>query len=550
MNKIITLSLILVCFTLKPAHSQDTTAISSEKVEVIKSYQAAILQAKKKKIPVSRKEQTQTPIRYNYNVTTEKVIDFERPDPEIKALGYQGGPITNKDAKNGYIYGGYGNKASLNLGAAYHYYIEDWLDAGFKVDHFSAKDSVGLFGSSQGPLASYSNTEADAYLGYSLGTQTKIKLAGHSDFSRHRDYISFFDDSLSIIPVNRYGVDLGFSHNVFEDSGFVLRLGVGYESSKNKLDDFGDNGYKADINILKTISDKISVELPASYSRISPKDSLSEGLTSVGDLQLSPSIRYKGENYRAKVGLEYITGDEVNYIFPIIDIELNQVVEKFDLRLYTCSDYRRNSLYELSDIHPYYNSFTTDYSGYYHRAYNMMVSRMIGPLNTSLNFAYEIYDNDFNFVENLTRDVSRQNLEYVDREAFSIAPEIRYSLDDKVDIGLSGTYNIFLTDSLDLFYKPTFTLGLHGKERLVNDKLELTQDLVYNSRRMVSQEIIDGVLFDLDRFVDISLGVKYHISRTLSIYAKGTNLLGQEYFNWARQPLFRQQVWGGVKFRF
>ena len=366
---------------------------------------------------------------------------------------------------------------------------------------------------------------------------------------RHNDLQVSNIDSLSRIPIDKYSVDLGFSHNVFEDNGFVLRFGVGYESSKNQLDLFSDDAYKADLNILKTINDKISAELPVSYKRILPNSPIIDfGVYS--DLIVKPSVRYRSENYRAKLGIEFITGDEVNYLFPIVDIELIQVIEEIGLRLFTQSDYRRNSLYELSEIHPYFQSSFSSYSGYYQRTFNLTASRAVGPLNTALTFSYETYDNDNNFFESTSfNSTIRQGLGYVDRDAFVINPKLEYKLDDQVQLGLSASYFVFLTDSLDLYYRPDFTLAFHGKEHFLNNKLELSQDLTFNSARSVSQEVFDGILFRLDSFLDLSLGLKYHASPTFSFYIKGANLLGAEYDLWQLQPVFQRQVWGGLKLR-
>ena len=73
----------------------DTSGLNTEKVEVVKRYEASILQARKKKILYEKEDsKNDSPINYIYNVTTEKVIDFERPDPEIRALGFKGEPIS------------------------------------------------------------------------------------------------------------------------------------------------------------------------------------------------------------------------------------------------------------------------------------------------------------------------------------------------------------------------------------------------------------------------------------------------------------------------
>ena len=142
MRSLIILIGLLISITV--VAQQDSTGIASEKVEVVKRYQASILQANRKEINFKREETTKSPIRYSYNLSGEKIIDFERPNPEIRPIGFKGNTETKKKVYNGYLYGGYGSHKTLPLGAAYHYYIEDWVDFGFSIDHFSADSNRGI----------------------------------------------------------------------------------------------------------------------------------------------------------------------------------------------------------------------------------------------------------------------------------------------------------------------------------------------------------------------------------------------------------------------
>ena len=135
MNKFILITILFFCYCLK-AHSQDTTSIATEKVEVIKNYEAIIQQAKKKKLSEEALEKKMIDIEYKYQINSEAQLDFDRPEEIIRPVSYNEEQARKEDIKDGSIYGAYGNLSSLNFGAAYHYYIEDWINAGFKFDHF------------------------------------------------------------------------------------------------------------------------------------------------------------------------------------------------------------------------------------------------------------------------------------------------------------------------------------------------------------------------------------------------------------------------------
>lgn len=524
------------------AGQTDSLAIQAEKVEVVKRYEASILQARKKKISFEVEEKTHSPISYNYNVTTEKVIDFERPDPEIRALGYKGNPVTNPDLKDGYLYGAYGTHQTINAGAAYHYYIEDWLDAGFKVDHLSAQDTVDSYQSKM------SQTQADIYLGYYLGTQSKVSLNGYTKLANHNSAEFFGAEQLTSLPINKFGGDLSFSHNSFEDKGFSVRVDAGYDYAIHKEDqDINDKILKAGLDIFKTINDKLSVNLPFCYQRLQASNIDTSAIT-VSDLMIEPNVRTSGHNYNLKAGVQYITGDSASFVFPIVDLTLTAVAAGIDVRLYTESSYMRNSLYNLSEINPYYFASSSDYSPSYKRSYNLAASYPLLDFVFQLGLGYNQYENEVNFYET---DVRRGVADYLDRDEFAITPQVSYSLTNNVSVKLKGVYNFFLTD-FDLptliTYQPKFRLMLEGEQVLLDEKLVLNQNLVYSSSRegIADQSIVP---LTFEKYIDLSVQARYRISPSFDVFVKGTNLFGNDYIVWNRQEVFKQQVWGGLKFR-
>ena len=100
---------------------------------------------------------------------------------------------------------------------------------------------------------------------------------------------------------------------------------------------------------------------------------------------------------------------------------------------------------------------------------------------------------------------------------------------------------------MDLYYIPAFELGFTGKQFLFRDKLELTQELTFASVRQFSD--VAGVQ-ELEAYWDLSLKARYMISEHIDVFVQGVNLFGQQYALWAGQPVLRQQIWGGLKFRF
>lgn len=556
----ISIFLFIVCGLMA---QQDSTSIASEKVEVVKRYEASILQANRKEIGFKKEETTKPPINYSYNLTGEKIIDFERPNPEIRPIGFQGDTEARKKILNGYVYGGYGSQKTLPIGAAYHYYIEDWIDAGFRIDHFSAESTKsietdnGLFNSQ------YRDLQSNLYLGYHLGEQTKLRLEGDYGI----DNRNTFGVDTSDLNVRKLGGDFSFDHNVFEDNGFAVRLSAGYHSAFHKADDFRDNFFSGNLNMLKQITDKVTAELLVSFIRTAVNDSLSVyDSTSFVDLILQPNVRFRGQNFNAKVGLEYITNDASTFFFPIIDISMDRVISILDLRIYTESEYQRNSMYNLIEDVPYMLSLAADYSPSYMRSYNLYPSVDYLDFTFGLNLAYRTYDNDYNAVG--FNESGRYTLGYLDREEFRLTPSVEWSNQDNLKFNLAYEHNFFLTSDI-LYYKPTSVLKVYGEQKFLRNKLTFTQDLAIIGNRKHS-EFIDILPaptqyeVQLPLYLDLGLGIKYRINDNIDIALKGLNLFqNNDLVNkesspkdinysaqWLGYPIPGSQFWGSLKIRF
>jgi len=357
-------------------------------------------------------------------------------------------------------------------------------------------------------------------------------------------------DSTWSLPINKYGVNLGLSHNVFEDKGFVIRANGGYDYAIHKEDsDLNNKIYGAELNVFKSLNENLSIELPLSYKRTTAsniaRDSLSQ---TVGDIVLEPNFRLRSENYTLKGGVQYISGDSASFIFPIIDLSLPSVIAGIDLRLFTASTYLRNSLYNISEINPYVYAPSLDNSPSYERAYNLEASYAYLGFDFTLGFAYSQYKNSLNFFRAIER---RTVADYVDRDEFSLLPRITHKYKDFVTTGLSARYNFFLTDLGDtpLNLQPKFSLTLDSEQLLLDNKLVLEQALVYNHNRKVASILEPWNFLETDGFVDLSMKASYRVSKTIDLFIKGTNLLGTDYYVWNDQNVFQQQLWGGVKVR-
>ena len=111
-------------------------------------------------------------------------------------------------------------------------------------------------------------------------------------------------------------------------------------------------------------------------------------------------------------------------------------------------------------------------------------------------------------------------------------------------------YNIFLNKPANLNFSnaPEIELGINAKESFFDEKLTLTQNVRYKgSRAFLFGFSPIQIENPYGSYIDLSLGLDFKVSKTISIFGQGTNLLASEYQLWYLHPVFERQFWGGVK---
>ena len=178
------------------------------------------------------------------------------------------------------------------------------------------------------------------------------------------------------------------------------------------------------MNLIKQLTETLTAELPVSIVRTAINDSQSVFVTtSFLDLIFQPTVRFRGQNFNAKVGLEYITNDEGTFLFPLVDLSMDRVISILDLRIYTESEYQRHSFYNLIDKIPYMISRVANYSPSYLRSYNLYPNVDYNNFTFGLNLAYRTYSNDY-----LPMGIdNRFAIDYVDRDELRLTPTVSWS---------------------------------------------------------------------------------------------------------------------------
>jgi len=145
-------------------------------------------------------------------------------------------------------------------------------------------------------------------------------------------------------------------------------------------------------------------------------------------------------------------------------------------------------------------------------------------------------------------------LAYDDLRTLSAFGELKVNLSSKTAIGVNATYFNYSTDMLLQAYNlPEFTAGA-TLDIAFTDKIFAGGSLFFVGERfdMLSDTFITTlpVQVTLDSYLDANVYANYRINEQVSIFVKGSNLLGDNYQKWLNYPVQGIQVLAGATYKF
>lgn len=540
---ILSITFILVSH-ISTAQLRDTSDLQADNVHVYKSYEAIVAQAKKKTINIDPTTTPKRDLNYSYNLKNKKDVDFERSSPMVQPLSYEIDGQIVKDVKDATAYLAYGNYNTVRAGAAYKYYIEDWMEAGFKVDHHSTHKNLA-------PLNNLNSTVGQLYLSYFLSPRTKLGLEGIGTRRKRSLDAPLQDSTITFeLPYSSLGAALNLSHTSFEKLGVSARTRISYDKLKHT--DINQNAiyekqFDINTNIIMSFGESVNLEVDLNYTTFNLGQ---ETPLKTSDLVLRPRINYSNTNFNLEGGIELIKTTNPNFIFPIARLDLFAIVQGIDISVFTDSEYYRTSMHYMSSMNPYMHVGSLDSEASYRRSYNLQIAKDFGQLTPSLTVSYNDYINDVFFTNRqlISDHTIRQfNVETYDRKEINIHPEVSYN-QEFFQLNLGLDYKHFLSDSIDVQYVPSLSVNFSASEKLFDNKLSLTQLVQYSGTRQARGA--DSELTTLNTFLDFGLRAEYRVSDTFSVFGEGFNLLDSETQVWNGVANYGRNFWGGLKVRF
>ncbi|MGW1453431.1 TonB-dependent receptor domain-containing protein [Salegentibacter agarivorans] len=191
-----------------------------------------------------------------------------------------------------------------------------------------------------------------------------------------------------------------------------------------------------------------------------------------------------------------------------------------------------------------------------------------GKLSNSISYNFKTgYESQFNkalFRRNArANDITTENyaygnsfeVVYDDVKTLSVAGELNVDVNRNFRLGINAEYFNYSTDNqVEAWNLPDFKASLNADYQ-INEKWYTGANLFYVGERFDQERIASAGepsmnTISLDSYFDVNAHLGYRFNDRLSIFAKGSNLLNNDYQRWTNFQVQGLQVLAGATYKF
>ncbi len=542
--KNIILSACLLSFSLALFAQKDTTKnLELNQVEVIKSFEAILEEAKRINIDPAAPQPAAYDPKFKYDITILPA-DLKYPDPQIKPLAMDADPPFK--VNHGYLYAGYGSRKNPRVSAGYHVSRKDSYDLGAEVN-FESLDN-----SSKVPYQKLRNAGVGLYGHYMVRENLKVFGNVSTDFRKRYFYHtglnvdSLFSEESSARNLNSYHIKAGISN--VEPTRFSLNYNVSGGVRKLAITnaDADEGGIFAQARAEKLFGEKtvLSLNAEVDYTSFSGNRELSLTIA-----QLRPMLKTKIGLLTLSGGASILsTGDKGTSVFPEILVSYGLENQKLQVFAGLGQEYFANNLTNITKANPFISTSLDSLTSTVFRSYYGGIRGRFLWITYEAKAGWKDVKGQV-FMLNNSADPRIFNMNYDDTGIFFISGSVDLSLMESLSLGGMIQQNILSLDNLaQPWHTPTFQGSAFAKYTLLDDKLQLRSDLFLANG--VHYLDLTGKPDKTDVLFDLNVSVEYSITEKLKVYLTAENLVNNKYQRWYGYPIVGTNVIGGLKVVF
>jgi hypothetical protein len=520
---------ILLVITLPLVAQKDSTKLQINQVEVIKSFEANLEDARKivvKPVITPQKEFKPT---YQYDISIVP-IELKYPDPEVKPLAMNpDGPfLVNK----GFIHAGYGLLKNPEILAGYHFAQKDRYDAGIQINYES------LDNTNKNPYQRYRNTGIDLYGNLLVKENMKIYGKLETDFRKRYFYHTdlgidtLFNEVQSERTINGYNITAGIANPEPTKYKFNYDLSLALRNMSITNQDARDNGVTVNGKIEKHFNKGTVLSIDGRYDYAAFNGSKEISLSTAS---LLPLIKTKIKNVIIHGGVSMIySSDNNSALFPEVMISYGLAGQKLQVFAGVHQDVFTNTFTNVSQRNPYLNTNMDSLQNSVFQEFYGGVKGKFLFLTYQVKGGFKNVSNQMYLLNNQT-DLRVFDMVYDDLGIVFVSGNLDFAFSEHVHFGGWLTQNVFNTElQPKAWHIQNLEANAYATADFFNQKLKLKAELFFgNGVDFINKENIitkSNVLFDLN------IGAEYNLFNKVSIFARGINLLNNRFERWYGYP--------------
>lgn len=515
-----------------------TAQIETEQVEVVKTFEITLEDAKKESlkpviVPV-------TPIKkvYNYNVTIVP-LQLKYPDPIIKPLSTPADdPFPTKSfyAKLGYgdVKNPFGQvRYSMNDSEIYDFSAyANFMAMDNSEEVAFQKMTVG----NGGVRGKYRLTEnmylkasgdLDIQRRYFYFTPTSKENVNESDLKRNTGILTY---SGGIQNVEETEADIDYE--VMVTGHLVGTTNVGANQQ--------DLGIKA--NVTKRSGSLISIDIPVEAMVLRYHTDGRDLTYTFKTLDFRPNLRYSRSKFTLNAGLALLVDDEKTRPWPNVDLAVGIKGNFIQAFAGTTQRAVTNDLRYTLSVSPWVESHIDSIRNIVNREYYGGIRGEFRFLSYQARAGYRdginqpLYHN-FKLSRNNVLVFDRPNQFYTNMDAVFINGNIDFYVSKVLVVGGVLTKNFYkLYTVKEAWSVPSLELNAYAKFNLLKDKLKLKSELYIADRTQTLYKDPTSTdlpqIFTNNNMVDLNAEVEIWPTKKFAIYAQANNILNNKYARW------------------
>ena len=558
-NKILFFLLLTLSSNIYLAAQED---LPSEEVEVIKDFDARLIETEKVELTPSLPKQESTNKTQVYSIPPRS-LQVEYLPPKIRPLAMRRDVLQKQ--YDGFLKLGYGVPASPYAEASYYTFWDDRLNVGGRFKHHSANfQNV----ENQRFANNSANLDGTYYLdqGYAIGGN-----AGYTADQIHYYGYNAASDADSLGSVNQEQVKQTF--NTLKIGGKFFngertQGDINYKAGfnfYNMKDNYAarENSFDAYFGVTKWIAGKNALNVDIKTDLTSYRDGDNRGSDSLkqtlNNFYLSPGYTYHNDAFRIKIGANLVAVDGEFSFFPDIEASVNVIGNKFTVFGGAEGNLQKNTLRNITAYNPFVKTFgslrlqNTDYNHFYGG-----IRGAYGAFNYKGQIGYKkakglaLYLNDYeDFITVGTDQISLNRLEvlYDTVNIFNIQGSIGATLVKDLDVGGTISINAYDLDNEEkAWHLPFLEANFNAKYKLLEEKLSLKGELFIANGVPYRTEA--GTAENLNALLDVSAGAEFELTENFSAFMEINNLLNNKRERWNSYRTYGLNVMLGITGRF